>query len=292
MKIKLLSFLIGLASCACLQPTPAPGAVFTVTDTTDSDSGSLRATVAGAGNGDTIVFSPGLSGGTITLASGQITLANSVTIDASALPGGMVISGNHASRIFQISANATVTLNALTLVKGYTSADVGGAIRNDGTLTVANSSISNNLAQGGNGVTPGSGNNGGAGLGGGIFSDDPVLALTNSDFTGNVAQGGNGGNGEANGFGSNSGGNGGGPNGGAGGVTTGASGGFGGGGGGGAASPGGGGGAGPGRPGLTAARAAGRNIRFPAAAGRRGPGRRDLRLGGHRHRQSMHFYQQ
>src|SRR6188474_125310 len=41
----------------------------TVTNTNDSDAGSLRQAIADAVSGDTITFSPSLSGQTITLAS-------------------------------------------------------------------------------------------------------------------------------------------------------------------------------------------------------------------------------
>src|SRR5438477_10036658 len=48
---------------ALLVVTPSHGAVFqTVTSLADSGSGTLRATLASAGNGDTIRFSPGLTG--------------------------------------------------------------------------------------------------------------------------------------------------------------------------------------------------------------------------------------
>src|ERR1700720_2004990 len=50
----------------------------TVTTLTDSGTGSLRAALAAANSGDTIVFSNGLTG-TITLAS-TLTINNNVTI--------------------------------------------------------------------------------------------------------------------------------------------------------------------------------------------------------------------
>src|SRR5690349_16081125 len=88
-----LGLMLGLGAHAATQ---------TVTSTADSGTGSLRDTLAAAAAGDTVAFDPSLSGQTITLAS-QLTLAQNVTIDASALPGGLVLSGNNAVGILNIS---------------------------------------------------------------------------------------------------------------------------------------------------------------------------------------------
>src|SRR5262249_5291330 len=54
-----------------------------VTTTLDGGVGSLRYACAYAPNGSRITFDSSLSGQTITLTSGQITLSNNLTIDAS-----------------------------------------------------------------------------------------------------------------------------------------------------------------------------------------------------------------
>src|SRR5262249_980258 len=56
---------------------------WTVTNDHDSGSGSLRAKIARAADGDTIVFAPGLAGATIRLTGGELVLKRGVTIDAS-----------------------------------------------------------------------------------------------------------------------------------------------------------------------------------------------------------------
>ena len=56
-----------------------------------------------------------------------MVLSNSVSIDASALPGGLTLSGLGASRIFNVLAGARVSLTGLTLTNGST-AEAGGAI--------------------------------------------------------------------------------------------------------------------------------------------------------------------
>ena len=67
----------------------------TVVNTADSGPGSLRATIAGAAAGDTIVFNHALAGQTITLTSGELTIAtprrNSVGAVACAASGPITL---------------------------------------------------------------------------------------------------------------------------------------------------------------------------------------------------------
>lgn len=245
-KKKLTEFIFALAVCAAAI-RPIHAGTLTVTSSADNGAGTLRALVSQAVSGDTIIFGTGLAGQTIMLSGGQLTVTNNLTIDASALAGGVAISGNNASRVLLVNSNATLTLRSLTLINGQVSADSGGGIRNEGNLTAFNCIFSNNAALGGNGVNPGGGNNGGpggggAGLGGAIYSEGAALTLGGCTFQGNLAQGGTGGAGNNSGGLSNfNGGNGGGPNGGSGGDAYdffspgGNPGGFGGGGGGGSA---------------------------------------------------------
>ncbi|MCF7674520.1 MAG: hypothetical protein K9M97_04195, partial [Akkermansiaceae bacterium] len=190
---------------------------------TTTEDAELRRVILFAKPDDTITFDPALDGQTITLTSGQILIDKSLTIDASSLPAGIVISGNSSSRVFEITPTATVTLNSLELASGHASSAVGGAILNSGELTAMNCLFTGNVARGGAGQTPGSGSNGGgggggAGMGGAIFSDGPGLTLTDCVFSDNSAIGGNGGNGLNNSLNANPGGNGGGPNAGPGGA--------------------------------------------------------------------------
>ena len=73
---------------------------FTVTNTLDSGSGSLRAEVALAQTGDTVSFAPGLSGKTIKLNSGEIIVQNGISIVG---PGAdkLTISGGGSSPRFR-----------------------------------------------------------------------------------------------------------------------------------------------------------------------------------------------
>jgi hypothetical protein len=94
--------------------------VLSVLNNADSGAGSLRAAIAAAQSGDTIVFDPSLAYETITLSSGPLALSSNLMIDG---PGDnlLAISGNHASQLFTLSGNAQVTLANLTLTGGMSS---------------------------------------------------------------------------------------------------------------------------------------------------------------------------
>jgi hypothetical protein len=119
----------------------------TVTSNLDSGAGSLRAEIAAAHKGATIVFAPSLDGQTITLTSGELVIAKDLTIQG---PGAslLTISGDHASRVFEVGGGYTVTISGLTISNGYTSDTGGGAIYSHGNLTIRNSTLSGNNAGG------------------------------------------------------------------------------------------------------------------------------------------------
>ncbi len=150
-----------------------------VTNNNDSGVGSLRQAVTDAAAGGTIIFAPALSGQTCTLTSGQILLNKNLTIDASALSGGFIISGNNASRVFEVEATRVVNLKALTIRNGYASGpaypgNTGGGIYNSGTLSLTECALTANQAIVGS--NPG---------GGGIENDGGMLTITRSTVSGN-----------------------------------------------------------------------------------------------------------
>jgi len=141
-----------------------------VTNTADSGPGTLRTALADANNGAVITFAPNLSGATVTL-SNTLTINTNLTIDASALPGGLQINGNGSVQIFNVASNTFVFLNSLTITNAY-STNYGGGIYNGGTLTLTNCTLSGNYATNGDG--------------GGIYNNG-TLTMTNCTLTGNSA---------------------------------------------------------------------------------------------------------
>lgn len=192
-------------------PTPAPTYTPTetlsipsgiVVNTNDSGPGSLRQAIADASPGNTITFDPSLAGQTITLIS-QINLDKSLAIDGSNLNPSIEISGNLTSRIFYIASNSTVELRSLVLKDGRNDSG-GGAIYNDGNLTVINSTFRNNSTTGPGGAihnnygltvnvsnstfVNNSAQSGGAiYLSQSIFSNDVSSNMVNNTFVGNQA---------------------------------------------------------------------------------------------------------
>lgn len=113
----------------------------------------LRDAFAGGGaTFDTNVFN-GSPASTITLSNslGEIVLAKNATIDASARVGGVTISGGSGSnRIFSVSPGTQVTLADLSLRGGDGYGAVlpgnGGAVLNEGVLTLTRCSLASNTA--------------------------------------------------------------------------------------------------------------------------------------------------
>jgi predicted outer membrane repeat protein len=175
----------------------------TVTNNLDSGSGSLRNVVNKARSGDTIVFAPSLDGQTITLTSGELLIKKNITING---PGAsqLSVSGNHTSRIFEVSSRYSLSLSGLTISNGFADSTQvgGGGILNDwsATLTVSNTTLSGNSARGGGGAIYSvgtltvssstlSGNSVGAdgGYGGAIDNFSGTATISGTTFTGNQA---------------------------------------------------------------------------------------------------------
>jgi hypothetical protein len=164
-------------------------------DTGVAGDGSLRGEIAAANSGDTINFDSSLAGQTITLTNGELAITQSLDIEG---PGAglLTVSGNNATRVFDVNAGATVTIAGMTIADGlangssigHTSA--GGGILNAGDLTLTGDVVSNNQAVGAAAQVVLGGNIGGGG-GGGI-ANLGALTVSASVFTGNEAVGADG----------------------------------------------------------------------------------------------------
>jgi predicted outer membrane repeat protein len=159
----------------------------------DTGTGSLRdaITQANASSGATIVFDvPGL-GGTIVLQSALPTINQSTTIVGSGA-NLLTVSGNHLYPIFSISSG-TVAISGLAIANGFGAN--GGAILNNGTLTVSNSIFSGNAASNFGGAIASAGTltvndstfSGNSATGGGALYTQAQLTVSNSTFSGNSA---------------------------------------------------------------------------------------------------------
>jgi len=158
-----------------------PATTITVTNGSDSGSGSLRQALADAHDNDTINFAVT---GAISLTSGELLIIRNVTISG---PGADLLAimrePNAASfRIFHVVPNHTVTIEGLAVINGSVLNGFGGGILNEqSALTLNDCAVSGNSALG----QPG--------LGGGIFSNgsggggSASLTITDSALSGNVA---------------------------------------------------------------------------------------------------------
>ncbi|MFQ5419800.1 MAG: CSLREA domain-containing protein [Anaerolineae bacterium] len=182
--------------------------VNTTEDEYNSDGDcSLREAIAAANN-DTAVDACGPGTGNdviqfslstpalITLTQGQLSIEK----DAVTLTGPgvdlLAISGNQASRIFDIAYNIAVTLTGMTVRDGSTSGD-GGGLRSAGPLTLINTTFINNTAGDDGGAIDVQGSltisstnilsNTAAGQGGGINGFGTTTSLTGGRFEDNRA---------------------------------------------------------------------------------------------------------
>ncbi len=191
-----------------LEDRLAP-AMFTVTSTADSGTGSLRAAILsanGAPGANQVEFQLPPGPNTIQLTSGVLQITGSLEIDG---PGAslLTVQGNSTAGIFQVAGSAptTVSINGLTITGGK--ATDGGGVQNAQTLTLANDVITANAAtlDGGgvynsgtltvtgctislNTVPPTASTSGGGGL---FNANKATVSLTGTTVSGNKA--GNGG---------------------------------------------------------------------------------------------------
>jgi hypothetical protein len=190
-----------------------------------SQVGTLRHAVASAQSGDTILIAPnlGATNTPITLTNGALVLDKDLTIEPLLDKFPATISGDGNSAVFEVTANAHVTLSQLTItggapwgianagsltVSGSTLSHNATGIRNLGMLRVSDSTLSDNATDGvgggianfGSATVSGSTLSGNSanfyygGYGGGIYNGyQASLTISNSFLFGNSASYGAGG---------------------------------------------------------------------------------------------------
>ncbi len=142
-----------IAAVITMATLPAYAATITVTSTNDSGSGSLRAALASAANGD-IIDASSITG-TVLLTSGELLVNKNVNIIGPG-PSNLAVDGNASSRVFHIANAVSAAISSLAITNGsvagfYSSG--GGIFNDDGALIVSNCALSGNSAgYGGGGI--------------------------------------------------------------------------------------------------------------------------------------------
>ncbi|MBR8838134.1 MAG: hypothetical protein DSM106950_30070 [Stigonema ocellatum SAG 48.90 = DSM 106950] len=177
-----------------------PTGIITVNSTNDTiddpNSGvtTLRDAIsqANADSGeDLIVFDRSIfsTEKTITLKLGELDITHNLDIiaprDTQTGSDLVTVSGNKASRVFEIGTGADVNIDGLIVADGKVTGDNGGGILNSGILTLDNSIVSNDSAIN---SAINSSVNGAGGNGGGIYNSG-TISLSNSTISGNSAIG-------------------------------------------------------------------------------------------------------
>ena len=194
-----LSLIATLLATLALNLRPAPiarAATITVNNTADTaaDDGqcTLREAIIAAnegaasggavgecvaGSGDDTIDLIGISG-TISLTGSLPDITSNIVFNGPGESNLTVLRNTGVYRIFTVGSAATVVISGLTISNGLVHDDRGGGIYNAGTLTLANSTVSNNDTN----TTVAS-----SGHGGGIYNAiTGTLTLTNSTISNNT----------------------------------------------------------------------------------------------------------
>ncbi|HEY3027401.1 MAG TPA: right-handed parallel beta-helix repeat-containing protein [Pyrinomonadaceae bacterium] len=175
-----------------------------VNNNNDSGPGSLRDIIANACAGSTITFDMSRVVSPINLTSGELLINKNLTIKG---PGANLLTVRRGAgnfRIFNIgSSSVNASISGLTIANGNATGDFGGGILNGGlssngggTLTITSCSISGNLAAKGGGIYNGklgtvtitdSTISSNSANGGGINNDSGTVTISNSTISGNSA---------------------------------------------------------------------------------------------------------
>ena len=196
---RILYYLLFVLALQIFTQINVNAATYTVINTNDSGTGSLRQAIIDANAttaDDTINFNiSGCPNGvcTITLTGGELAInatstADKLTITNSTGASNLLISGNNQSRVFYVEGNANLTLDGVTVTGGNGTGmtntgfnGLGGGIMTESStsiLTLTNSTVSGNSANS---------------QGGGIYNSSGTLTLTNSTISGNTASSNGGG---------------------------------------------------------------------------------------------------
>ncbi len=190
---------VGSTSTNTVSLKVEPPITTEVTNCNNSGPGSLRNVVDDATWGETVGFE--IDAGslrnqchyTITLTSGPVTISTNLTINGLGA-ATLHVSGDNTSSVFVVNSGVTATISAVTIENGDTL--VNAAIDNGGTLTLTDTTVSDNNGYNGGGIdfsgngwltlTDSTVSDNNASTGGGInVSGNGGMTLTNSTISGN-----------------------------------------------------------------------------------------------------------
>ena len=137
-RLNTLALLIAVATA-----TVGSAATIIVFNPGDSGSGTLRQALFDAAPGDTIEFK--LNTNFVSITSGELVIDKDVTING---PGGdkLTLQTSNRSRAFYVTSSATASISGLNIRWGDPISGAGGAIFNAGNLNVARCAMSENRA--------------------------------------------------------------------------------------------------------------------------------------------------
>jgi hypothetical protein len=204
MKRTVLSILFLIAG---ITLSVAQGNKLTVSNTDDSGTGSLRAQLLLAVDGDTIWVDPSLSTGTLHLTSGQLEITKSIIMYGN----GLTVYANSNSRVFYANNLASLTIDGFGITRGggvnegagiyannigdlliqfceisrntsssYVHSYGGGVFASSSSITFANNTISGNTATSSAASYPT------YSYGGGVYANSSSITFTNNTISGNT----------------------------------------------------------------------------------------------------------
>jgi hypothetical protein len=118
--------------------------------------------------------------GSTPIVTVEIIIDNDVVLDGQ---GNLTVDGSERNRVFSVPAGVTAELRGITVTRGAVGESNGGGIRNEGTLTLVDTTVSQSSATC-------SSNCYGLGIGGGIWNsfEDATMTLINCTVSGNTAR--------------------------------------------------------------------------------------------------------
>ena len=131
---------------------------FVVSNTDDSGPGSLRQAILDANaqqGANDITFNEAVfqTPQLIILSGTQLELKDTTgTTTITGPAAGVTVSGDNASRVFEVDANVTASISGMTITGGTTTGNGGGLYSDGGNVTLTNCTVSGNSAKYGGGV--------------------------------------------------------------------------------------------------------------------------------------------